>query len=212
VFQSPGGPLGDVPQLDVRAPDVKIGEKYDLVISIHCKQFFPPELTRNVRCVNVHPGFNPFNRGWFPQVFSIINGMKAGVTIHEIDEQLDHGPIIVQKEYEIKSWDTSGSAYTNIMKIERELLLEHYPSIRTGLYSAWHAEGEGNINYMRDFEDLKQIDLSKHGCFRDFLNHVRALTHGDYKNAYFIDEFGNRVFVRIILEPDIIQSELSRRG
>src|ERR1700687_1667074 len=207
VFQSPTGSLGDVPRLDLRTRHVTIGDQYGLTISIHCKQLFPPELIKSVRCVNIHPGFNPFNRGWFPQAFSIINGMKAGVTIHEIDEKLDHGPIIVQKEYEIKPWDTSGSAYANIMKLERELLLEHYPSIRTGSYSARPPEEEGNVNYKRDFEDLKKIDLSRRGCFRDFLNHIRALTHADYKNAYFTDERGHKVFVRIILEPDNSQQD-----
>jgi methionyl-tRNA formyltransferase len=209
VFQSPGGPLSGVPRLDLRASHLPIGEQYGLIISIHCKQLFPPELIKRVRCVNIHPGFNPFNRGWFPQVFSIINGMKAGVTIHEIDEKLDHGPIIVQREYQIRPWDTSGSAYANIMKIERELLLEHYPSIRTGSYSARPTQEEGNVNYKRDFEDLKRIDLDRRGCFRDFLNHIRALTHGDHRNAYFTDERGRKVFVRIVLDPDNSQQDPS---
>lgn len=202
VFQSPTGSLVDVPRLDLHKRHMEIGVEYSLIISIHCKQLFPTELIKRIRCINIHPGFNPYNRGWFPQVFSIINSMKAGVTIHEIDEKLDHGPIIAQREYQIRPWDTSGSAYANIMKIERELLLEHYPSIRTGSYSAWPAQEEGNVNYKRDFEDLKRIDLDRRGCFRDFLNHIRALTHGDYKNAYFTDERGHKVFVRIVLEPD----------
>ena len=46
---------------------------FSLVISLHCKQLFPSQLVKAVRCINVHPGFNPYNRGWFPQVFSIIN-------------------------------------------------------------------------------------------------------------------------------------------
>src|SRR5579862_5054037 len=122
IFQSPSGTLSDVPRINVRTQLAQITQNYDLVISIHSKQLFPLELISRVRCVNVHPGFNPFNRGWFPQIFSIINGMKAGATIHEIDEQLDHGLIVAQREYNIKSWDTSGSAYANIMKIERDLL------------------------------------------------------------------------------------------
>src|SRR5687768_5901648 len=76
----------------------EIIKAYDLVISLHCKQLFPAELVKAVRCINIHPGYNPYNRGWFPQVFSIINKLPAGATIHEIDEEIDHGKIIAQQQ------------------------------------------------------------------------------------------------------------------
>ncbi len=78
-------------------------DKYILFISLHCKQIFPQRLTDNYRCINIHPGYNPYNRGWFPQVFSILNKNTAGVTIHEIDQELDHGPIIYQEKNRYKN-------------------------------------------------------------------------------------------------------------
>ena len=203
VFQSPNGKmLPGVPKLNVRTQVSKIVEKYNLILSIHCMQIFPAALINQILCVNVHPGFNPYNRGWFPQVFSIINGLKAGVTIHEIDEQLDHGPIIAQKEYRIESWDTSISVYIKIMEIEREIVLENFSSIREGTYKSRLPSIEGNLNHKQDFDRLKRLDLDEQGVFRDFLNRLRALTHGDFKNAYYIDESGKRIFIRVILEPE----------
>lgn len=202
VFQSPNGPLPDIPRLNVPEQMQAIITKYLLVLSIHCKQFFPAELVNSVRCVNVHPGLNPYNRGWFPQVFSIVNGLKAGVTIHEMDEKLDHGPVIVQKEYRLEPWDTSGTAYRNLMKMERELILEYFTAIREESYRAVTPHSEGNTNYKKDFEQLKCLDLEEEGKFRDFLNRLRALTHDDFQNAYFIDAAGRKVFVRVILEPE----------
>ena len=67
VFQSPSGSLTGVPRLNVHKQVSNITKNYNLVMSIHCKQLFPTELVNNVRCVNVHPGLNPYNRGWFPQ-------------------------------------------------------------------------------------------------------------------------------------------------
>ena len=64
----------------------------------------------------------PHNRGWFPQVFSLINGKPCGVTIHEIDEKLDHGDIIVQKEVVAEPWDTSLDVYNKILNTEVELI------------------------------------------------------------------------------------------
>ncbi len=202
IFQSPNGLLPNISWMSVRDQVLEITQKYSLVISIHCKQIFPSELIKRVRCINVHPGFNPFNRGWFPHVFSIINGFRAGVTIHEMDEDIDHGPIIAQKEYKICSWDTSSSVYENIMALERELVLQKFSDIREGTYQAILAEDEGNINYKKDFENLMHLDLNEKASFQDFINRIRALTHGEYRNAYFIDETGRKVFGSIILEPE----------
>jgi len=202
IFQSPNGRLTDVPRLNIKESTAHVIENYGLVISIHCKQLFPEVLVRCVRCVNVHPGYNPHNRGWFPQVFSILNGLPMGVTIHEIDDELDHGPIIAQREYVMKSWDTSGSIYSRIMNIEREMVLEHFESIVEGSYSTHSPPIEGNLNLKRDFDELRELNMDQEGTFRDFLNQLRALTHNEFRNAFFIDEAGEKVFVRVVLEHD----------
>ncbi len=174
--------------------------KYDLIISLHCKQLFPAELVKNVRCVNVHPGYNPYNRGWFPQVFSILNKLPAGATIHEIDEMLDHGNIIAQKNIHIESWDTSFTAYQKILDAEMELLEIHLESILENTYQSFSAE-EGNLNLKKDFDALCEIDLQHTGSFSEHIDVLRALSHGDYNNAYFLDEDGRKVFIKIELFP-----------
>ena len=89
-------------------------ENFDLIISVHCKQLFPAKLVNFVRCINIHPGYNPINRGWYPQVFAIINENKIGATIHEIDAELDHGPIIVREFVEQFDYDTSIDIYERV--------------------------------------------------------------------------------------------------
>lgn len=202
VYQSLIGQLPDVPRLDVKGAVADLVERYDLIFSLHCKQIFPDALLDGVRCVNVHPGLNPYNRGWFPQVFSIIDGQPVGVTIHEMDDQLDHGPIIAQRECPIESWDTSGTVYARLLEVERELVLEHFPAIRDGDYRAQPMASEGNLNFKKDFQQLRQLDLAERSTFGDFLNRLRALTHDDFRNAFFVDESGRKVYVRMVLEPE----------
>ncbi len=202
VRQSLIGRLPDVARLDVKGRVAEIVQRYDLVFSLHCKQIFPAALLGGVRCVNVHPGLNPYNRGWFPQVFSIIDGQKAGVTIHEMDDQLDHGPIIAQRECPIESWDTSGSVYGRLLVIERELVLEHFAAIRDGSYQAEPMATEGNLNMKTDFDRLRQLDLDEHATFGQFLNRLRALTHDEFRNAWYVDASGRKVFVRVMLDPE----------
>ncbi len=175
--------------------------KYELVFSLHCKQLFPAELVNKVRCINVHPGLNPYNRGWFPQVFSILNEKKVGATIHEIDEQLDHGAVIVQKEITIEAYDTSFTAYEKIQQAEVELLDEHLEAILANTYTSFLPAEEGNVNLKKDFNALCKIDLDKQVTMKEAIDYLRAMTHGAYKNAYFIDrESGNKIFISIDLQ------------
>jgi methionyl-tRNA formyltransferase len=191
-----------LPEVDINATASLLAGEYGLIVSLHCRQIFGAEVLEKLRCVNVHPGLNPHNRGWYPHVFSIINGEKAGVTIHEMDERLDHGPIIVQQECPIFRWDTSGSVYGRLLHLEKELLLEHFPAIRDGNYSAASPHEDGNVNTRKDYEDLRRLHLEEMSTYGEVLDRLRALTHGEYKNAFFLDDDGKRVYVRVLLERE----------
>lgn len=174
---------------------------YDVFFSLHCKQIFPDKMVKEHRCINIHPGLNPYNRGWFPQVFSIINGLPAGVTIHEMDTELDHGPIILQQEVKINSYDTSKAVYDRILRTEMELLEEHFAELIEGRYSAFKMVTEGNINYKADFKSLCKLNMEQEGTMREHLNLLRAVSFAGYKNAYF-EENGERVYVTVSLEHE----------
>lgn len=176
--------------------------KYDLFLSLHSKQLFPDELVMNYRCINIHPGLNPYNRGWYPQAFSIVNKQPVGVTIHEMDSELDHGPIIVQREVKIFESDTSIDIYKRIQNLEIEMLQEYLPQILSGDYNVKYSESEGNVNYQSDFNKLCQLNLDEKGTFRHFLDILRATTFPPYKNAYFVDEKGEKVWVSINIDKD----------
>lgn len=102
-----------------------LSKTYDLIISLHCYQRFPSFLVQKVECINIHPGLNPYNRGWYPHVFSIVNKLPLGATIHEIDEDIDHGAIIAQHEVSLYSWDTSLTAYDRVVEAELSLIKEN---------------------------------------------------------------------------------------
>ena len=177
-------------------------DRYDLFLSLHSKQLFPDELVENHLCINVHPGLNPHNRGWFPQVFSILNGLPIGVTIHKMDRELDHGPILWQEELPIYPQDTSKDVYDRILAKELELLDQHLEDILTGKYTLTPMAEEGNINYKADFDALCPIDLNEPATYGAVIDRLRALTHAPYQNAYFVDADGKKVYVGITLRKE----------
>jgi methionyl-tRNA formyltransferase len=176
-----------------------VDSKYELIISAHCKKIFPPKLVNSFRCINIHPGLNPYNRGYYPQAFSLINKLPVGATIHEIDEKLDHGPIIFQEEVVIESIDTSFSLYNKIIKKEIELFENNFNSIINNNYKASIPKNEGNLNLKKDFNKLCKLDLNNVDTLENHINILKALTFDKYKNAYFIDENGDKIYLNLKL-------------
>lgn len=174
-----------------------IVNNYDLIVSLHCFQFFPKELVDSVRCINVHPGFNPINRGWYPQVFSIINDLPIGATIHEMDEKLDHGPIIAQEKVEKFQWDTSLSLYNRVLKKEVELFQNHINNIIDNKYEVINSTEREHFFSKSDFNNYCQIDLNEKGTFKNFYDLLRGLSHDPYDNAFIIDENGEKIFLKL---------------
>ena len=192
-----------VSEIKVKERGTELAKEFDLVFSIHCKQLFPSDLVNGTKCINIHPGLNPYNRGWFPQVFAIMNGKPHGATIHEIDVELDHGPIIDQQRVQIYNHDTSLTAYNRVLEAEKLLLRRNLNAIISGTYNTIKPETEGNLNSIKDFKSLLELDLNEKGDMRYFLNKFRALTHGGYKNAYFRDpDSGKKIYVNIKLESE----------
>lgn len=192
----------DFKSVNIKEEWSTMAESYELIISLHSKQLFPTDLLATVKCINIHPGFNPFNRGWYPQVFSILNNLPLGATIHEMDEQLDHGPIIDQEEVPVYLWDTSLTAYERVIEAELRLIEKNIVKIVSGSYETENPAEEGNLNFKKDFDRLCKIDLNESATFRAFIDRLRALSHGDFKNAYFVDDRGRKIYLKLSLEVD----------
>jgi formyltetrahydrofolate-dependent phosphoribosylglycinamide formyltransferase len=78
------------------------------------------------RIVNIHPSLLPA----FPGAHAIKDAFEAGaditgVTIHIVDELVDHGPIIAQEEVPILPGDTEQTLESRIHAVEHRL----YPKI-----------------------------------------------------------------------------------
>ena len=125
--------------------------------------------------------------------------MTEGVTFHSMYTFLDHGTIIVQKEVTIESWDTSFDVYNKIQRLEIDLLKKELPIMLKGDYQTFTPQNEGNINRKADFDKLCEIDLQKNITWGEAIDRLRALSFNGYKNAYFIDEHGTKIFIDISL-------------
>ena len=180
---------------------------YSFGISCHSKQLFPTELVNTIVCINIHPGLNPYNRGWFPQVFSIINGLPIGATIHVMDEKIDYGDIIIQKEVKVNSYENSLDIYNKVQEKEIELFKEVIDDILENKFSRTKPGPEGNYNSIQDYKAMCEIKLDQKVTMKEAINYLRAMTHPPYKNAYFIDEDGDKIYLTLNLEKECFETK-----
>jgi len=76
-------------------------------------------------CVNVHGSLLPRHRGASPIQWAIIEGdEKTGVTTIQMDERMDTGDILVQKQIFILPDDTAGTLFEKLSRLGAEALME----------------------------------------------------------------------------------------
>jgi methionyl-tRNA formyltransferase len=76
--------------------------------------------------LNIHPSLLPEYRGPSPVVSAILNGeLETGVTLIELDTEMDHGPIIAQHTHRCSGMETADELHTLLATIGTELFVEH---------------------------------------------------------------------------------------
>ena len=132
-----------------------------------------------------------------------MHDLPIGATIHEIDTELDHGNIIARAFVTKESFDTSETLYQKIITKEVELLNSYLEAILENEYQTLVPENAGNLFLKKDFNDQLELNLQQQLTMGEFINKLRALTHGNFNNAYFIDpDSGKKIHVGITLKPE----------
>lgn len=101
-------------------------EKIDLVVLAGYMRILTPYFVRNFRnrILNIHPALLPAFRGEQAIERAYKYGCRiSGVTVHFVDEKVDHGPIILQEVVPIKE----GESLTELEKKVHQLEHELYP-------------------------------------------------------------------------------------
>jgi len=162
----------------------KIREEYeeivslepDIIITCAYGQIIPKEILNAPRlgCINVHASLLPKLRGGAPIHRAIINGLsKTGITIMYMNEGMDKGDIISQREIAIEDDDTAQTLHDKLSVLGRDLLLDTLPSIIDGTNKRVpQEESEATYGFNITRED-EHISFDK--TSRQIYNQIRGL-------------------------------------
>lgn len=108
----------------------------DLLVSIACPQVMKKDLLAVPArgAINIHGALLPRYQGLLPSFWVLARGeSETGVTVHWIDEKLDHGAILAQRRVPIEPGDTVHSLVRRSkIEIGKQLLVEAIAAIERG--------------------------------------------------------------------------------
>ena len=128
-----------------------------------------------VGVIGFHPAELPQNRGRHPLIWALVLGLhKTASTFFFMDEGVDSGDILSQRQLSIAYDDDARSLYDKVTRTALKQIEELLPQLQQGNYSRYSQNHNlANIWRMRGKPDGK-IDFRMHS--RMVYNLVRALT------------------------------------
>lgn len=85
-------------------------------------------------CINIHGSLLPAYRGAAPIQWAVIDGhVLTGVTIMQLDEGMDTGPILLTRELAIGAEETAGELFARMAPLGAEALLTALEALATGI-------------------------------------------------------------------------------
>ncbi len=148
----------------------------DIIITCAYGQIIPKEILNYPKygCINVHASLLPKLRGGAPIHHAIIDGYdKTGITIMYMDEAMDSGDIISQREVVIDKEDTMESLHDKLRIVGKELLLSTLPSILDGTNQRIKQD-TSEVTYAYNIKrEEEYLDFSKSSL--ELYNQIRGL-------------------------------------
>jgi len=175
---------------------------FDYIITV----YWPYLLKKNILSlpkdgsVNFHPAMLPVNQGWYPHVFNILEGSEPGVTLHVINSGIDTGPIWAQSRVKTYPYDTADTLYYRLQSGILELFKKTWPKICNNSIMPIIQNNKKSVYHSIDeVKSFDEIDLNKNYTGREIIDILRARTFLNRGYAYFFDDIGRKIYIRVSL-------------
>jgi methionyl-tRNA formyltransferase len=132
MYQPPSARKPEVAER-LRATGAELG-----VVVAYGKILPPAVLTAFPRgCINVHGSILPAYRGAAPIQWAVIHGEReTGVSIMQLDEGMDTGPVLLERRTPIGPRETAGQLFARLAPLGAQALLEAIDGLAAGALTA----------------------------------------------------------------------------
>lgn len=168
-------------------------ENFDFFVVIAYGKILPKSIIDIPKygTLNIHPSLLPELRGPSPIISAILEDKKeTGVSIMLMDEQMDHGPIVLQKKYSVNQWPQEEILEKELAKIGGQMLIESFDIVKQGRKPK--EQEHSKATYCKKIEKTDGlINLQDD----PYLNFRKIRSFHRWPRAYFFDKNGKRVII-----------------
>ncbi len=109
----------------------------DVVFSVAASQIFKKGILElpKLGCLNIHTAKLPKNRGMMPNFWSLLNYDHepfSAITIHKMNERLDDGEILLQKQFKLNSEESLEDLIKRTKKMSAEIFMNAMENLSKG--------------------------------------------------------------------------------
>lgn len=162
----------------------KEDDHYDWLLNLWGGYIFKENILSKVaQSVNIHPAYLPYCRGRDPIVWAIRYGYPAGVTLHQINSEVDEGAIWYQEQVDYKFPCTGGELYSEVVDRSWRVFCENWQKIRSNQMPLQQQKSDFEIKTFR----RKELWVDRHinlNIDKDAEIVVRRLLAHDFGKAY----------------------------
>ena len=132
-----------------------IDDSFDFLLSYGYRYKIKKEILEKIKiiCLNLHISYLPWNKGADPNFWSFAENTPRGVSIHEINENIDDGPIIYRKKIAYKKSDTLFSSYNDLLASIESLFFDKWKYLKKNNYKKKIIKEKGSFHSSRDIEN-----------------------------------------------------------
>lgn len=178
-------------------PTLGILASYGVILTAELINIFPQGI------INIHPSLLPRHRGPTPIQTTILDGDNTtGVTIHKLDEVVDHGPILAQKEFNLTGHETTEKLKTSLFKLGSEMMDSILQKIEKGEKLDEKMQTENKEYTKKLTRESGFIDLNNPPDPKQLDRMIRA--YYPWPNVWLrVDLLGRERFIKLLPENKV---------
>jgi methionyl-tRNA formyltransferase len=187
----------DPQKIDAAFLTILKSKPVDVYVVASYGKLFPEELLYIPRrkTLNIHPSLLPQYRGASPLPTAMLDDTKqTGVSIMRLDKDMDHGPLVAQKETLISEWPTYEDFEEQMAREGAQLLASILPDWVAGTIEEKEQNHAAATYTKKTVKEDALIDLSAD----PYLNFRKIQAYHEWPQAYFlIDRGGKSLRVKV---------------
>ncbi len=156
-----------------------------IFLSLEFDKLIKTSLFASKILLNMHFSLLPAYKGCFTSIWPLYFGEeRTGVTLHYIDDGIDTGDILDQREIKITPEMTARELYEAYQDAGRDLAIENIKALLDGFLKPRRSQlAEGSSYFSRDSLSRLGLEIVSRATAEQVRNQVRSLFFPEYQTA-----------------------------